>query len=67
MKTSVKILDLVKSNSNITIPELSHLIGVSERSIERNIKNLQDSKKLMRVGPDKGGHWEVINDESSQE
>jgi ATP-dependent DNA helicase RecG len=51
---------------SITIPELSQLIGVSERSVERNIKNLQDSKKLKRVGPDKGGHWEVINDESSQ-
>jgi DNA-damage-inducible protein D len=61
VKTSVKILELVKGNNSITIPELSQLIGVSERSVERNIKNLQDSKNLKRVGPDKGGHWEVIN------
>jgi ATP-dependent DNA helicase RecG len=50
---------------SITIPELPQLIGVSERSVERNIKNLQE-EKLKRVGPDKGGHWEVINYESSQ-
>jgi len=67
VKTSVKILELVKGNSSITIPELSQLIGLSERSVERNIKNLQDSKKLKRVGPDKGGHWEVIDDKSSQQ
>lgn len=43
----------------MTIPELAALIGVTERSIERNIKKLQEPGRLRRIGPAKGGHWEV--------
>jgi predicted HTH transcriptional regulator len=58
-KTSGKILTALKQDGNLTIPELSSLIGVTERSIERNIKKLQEQSRLARVGPAKGGHWEV--------
>jgi predicted HTH transcriptional regulator len=33
---------------------------VTERSIERNIRKLQDQGLLRRIGPAKGGYWEVI-------
>ena len=58
-KTSGKILEVIIENSAITIPELSILIGVTERSIERNIQKLQKEGKLKRVGPAKGGYWQV--------
>jgi len=58
-KTSEKILTALKQDGNLTIPELASLIGVTERSIERNIKKLQEHSRLARVGPAKGGHWEV--------
>ena len=35
-KTSGKILEFIKENAYITIPELSKKIGITERSIERN-------------------------------
>ena len=60
-KTSGKILDLISENNGITIPELSNKMGVTERTIERNLKKLQEQKKLSRVGGAKGGHWELIN------
>jgi len=59
-KTSVKILEAIKSNDQITIPELAEIIGVTTRSIERNLQNLQLEDKLARIGSDKGGHWEII-------
>ena len=59
-KTSGKILTALKQDGNLTIPELASLIGVTERSIERNIKKLQEQSQLRRVGPAKGGHWEVL-------
>ncbi|MDO9566211.1 MAG: ATP-binding protein [Candidatus Desulfaltia sp.] len=59
-KTSGKILELMKSNRGITIPELALEIGVTERSIERNIQNLRKEGIIQRIGPAKGGHWEVI-------
>ena len=60
MKASVKILELIKENSETTIPKLAKQIGITERSIERNIQKLQKENKLKRIGPDKGGHWEII-------
>ena len=60
-KKSEKILELIKANNVITIKELSDNIGISKRSIERNLKKLQDDNKLRRVGADKGGYWEIIN------
>jgi len=58
-KTSGKILTALKQDGNLTIPELASLIGVTERSIERNIKKLQEQGRLARVGHAKGGHWEA--------
>ncbi len=59
-KTSVKILAALKQDGSLTIPTLAAIIGVTERSIERNIKKLQAQNRLRRIGPAKGGHWEVI-------
>lgn len=59
-KTSGKILAALKQDGNLTIPELASLIGVTERSIERNIRKLQEQGRLRRIGPAKGGHWEVL-------
>jgi ATP-dependent DNA helicase RecG len=60
LKTSGKILDILRKHEHLTIPELARLIGVTERSIERNIRKLQEQSLLRRVGPAKDGHWEVI-------
>jgi Fic family protein len=60
VKTSGKILALIRENVLITIPELALLIGVTERSIERNLKKLQAENRLSRIGPANGGHWKVI-------
>ncbi|WP_027359919.1 Fic family protein [Desulforegula conservatrix] len=59
-KTSVKIIEELSLNRLLTIPELAEKIGVTARSIERNLKKLQDEGRLRRIGPAKGGHWEVI-------
>jgi len=60
VKTSGKILALIRENFLVTIPELAVSIGVSERSIERNLQKLQNESRLSRIGPAKGGHWKVI-------
>jgi DeoR/GlpR family transcriptional regulator of sugar metabolism len=57
LSASGKILAALKQDRNLTIPELAALIGVTERSIERNIKKLQEQGRLRRIGPAKGGLW----------
>ena len=60
VKTSVKILEYIAENPETTIPELAEVTGVTTRSVERNIRKLQDAGRLRRVGPAKGGHWKVL-------
>lgn len=57
----LKILRLVASNPYISQNDIAKVIGVTPRTIARNINALR-GKYLNRVGPDKGGFWEVIID-----
>lgn len=59
VKTSVKILFYISEKPEITIPELAEKIGITERSIERNIQKLQKENKLERIGSNKSGIWKV--------
>ena len=59
-KTSGKIIDALNKNCFMTIPELAHMIGISTRSIERNLQQLQKSGRLRRIGAAKGGHWGLL-------
>ena len=59
-KTSQKIMDLIKEDPYISTSKMAEIIGVDRRNIARNIKKLQEQGIVRRVGPDKGGFWEVI-------
>ena len=54
-----KILEFISQNKNITTKELSKEIGISTTAIENNITKLKEKGILKRVGPDKGGYWEI--------
>ncbi|HTN05887.1 winged helix-turn-helix transcriptional regulator [Agriterribacter sp.] len=56
-----RIINAMKDNKKITYTELSKLIGIAPTNVARNIKKLMESKKITRVGPAKGGHWEVVD------
>ncbi|MEA3343092.1 MAG: winged helix-turn-helix transcriptional regulator, partial [archaeon] len=58
-ENQMKILEELNKNSNATAKYLSSEIGISERKIKENIRKLKDKCLLKRIGPDKGGHWEV--------
>ncbi|MDE0518064.1 MAG: winged helix-turn-helix transcriptional regulator [Bdellovibrionales bacterium] len=60
MKTHMKILEILSSNPDITITELARQIDKSESAVWRVIQKLQKEGYLKRIGPDKGGHWEVV-------
>ena len=55
-----KILDSISTNKHITVPEIAKKVKISERKIKENIKKLKEKNLLKRIGPDKGGHWEVV-------
>jgi len=51
------IIESMKKKNTITIPEISILLKVTEKTIKRDIEKLRELNKIKRVGPDKGGHW----------
>jgi len=40
---------------------LAARLGKSERAVERAVKKLREANRLVRVGPAKGGHWQVVD------
>ncbi len=61
-KSSQKIMHLVRENNTITTTEMAESLGISRRAIVKQIDTLKKEGKLQRIGPDKGGHWEVLDE-----
>jgi ATP-dependent DNA helicase RecG len=59
-KTPGRILSMLADHPDATIADLAAATGVSARTIERNLRTLQGHNRIRRIGPDKGGRWEVI-------
>jgi predicted HTH transcriptional regulator len=57
-KASV-ILQLVRENPFISTTEMARQLGVSRQTIAKTILLLKKQNLLRRIGPDKGGHWEL--------
>ena len=58
-KASQKIIELMKNDPMITIADLAQLIGITERAVKMQIKKMKARDQIQRVGPDKGGRWQV--------
>jgi ATP-dependent DNA helicase RecG len=59
-KSSEKSLALLRKSPALTISDLAQQLGISQRAVEKQIENLKRNGTLRRVGPDKGGHWQVL-------
>ena len=55
-----KILNLFKESPTITGKQMSEILSVSQRTIERDLSALQKSGILRREGNDNGGVWVVV-------
>ncbi|WP_148706211.1 MarR family transcriptional regulator [Methanosarcina siciliae] len=53
------MLHFISENKYISAQELATLLGISSHAVEKQIANLKDKGLLKRIGPDKGGYWEV--------
>ncbi len=59
-KTRERILSLIRTSPRITTAELAAAVSLSVKGIEWNIRRLKAEGQLRRVGPDRGGRWEVL-------
>ena len=56
-----KIINLIKESPTITGKQMSEILSVSQRTIERDISALQKIGVLKREGKDNDGLWIIVN------
>jgi predicted HTH transcriptional regulator len=54
------ILDMISDTPTISRSDMAKELSLSIKTVRLLIEKLKASGRLRRVGPDKGGHWEVI-------
>ena len=60
MNTEIRhnsILNIIRENGNISAIEISKILNVSARTIERDLKELKEENKIEYVGSRKSGKW----------
>ena len=57
---SEKILALLRSEPRLPARLLAERLGISPRAVEKQLAKLREQWRLRRIGPAKGGHWQVM-------
>ena len=55
-----RIVKLIHGDPQISKKKMAEVIGISTTAVDKNIDTLKKQGILKRVGPVKGGHWEII-------
>ncbi|MDR2012487.1 MAG: Fic family protein [Rhodanobacter sp.] len=61
-KTAPAILTLLRRKPDMSFQQVAAKLGKSESAVKRAVRSLREAGRLRRVGPDKGGHWEIIGE-----
>lgn len=56
------IEDCVAQNVAVNTKYLSEKLNVNRKTIQRDMAHLQERKLIQWIGPNKGGHWEIIKE-----
>ena len=58
-KSSEKIMAVIREHPAASAQQIADIVGLSARAVEKHLSNLKVKGVLKRVGPDKGGRWEL--------
>lgn len=61
LKSREKIIALLSNDNTLTMAAIAKEIGITQKAVEKQIARLKADGIIKRIGPDKGGHWLVIN------
>lgn len=61
-----EILKIISKTPNISRLELSKQLRINQSAIQKHIANLKKQGILKRIGPDKGGYWQIVNDKKNR-
>lgn len=54
------LLRLLKAHPGLTAKQAAEQLGLSPRAVEKQLAALKVAGRLRRIGPNKGGHWQVV-------
>jgi ATP-dependent DNA helicase RecG len=54
------IINAMQQDPRISAAKIAMQLGVSSRSIEKRIRTMRENGIIRRIGPDKGGFWELL-------
>ena len=57
-----RIIEIIRNNPEITIPELAEKSGLTTRTIERKIAELKSFGILHRIGGRREGYWSLTDE-----
>lgn len=60
VESSEKILTRLRANGKLTALQLSQNLGLTKRAVEKQFAALKAAGRIRRIGPNKGGLWEVM-------
>lgn len=58
-KTTEKIIRILKERPYATAGQLAEELGLTVDGVDYNIRKLKKQGRIVRIGGDKGGHWEI--------
>lgn len=58
-KTTEKIIKILKERPYATAGQLAEELGLTIDGVDYNIRKLKKQGRIVRIGGDKGGHWEI--------
>ena len=60
-KAKAQLNEVLKANPQATVVIMMNATGLTRRGVEYQLKKLKTVQKIRRIGPDKGGYWEVLD------
>ena len=66
-KRQIEILILIKENPKISRRELSEKLSINPSAVQKHLKKLKEKRVLRRIGPDRGGYWEVVGGKKNEQ
>lgn len=55
-----KILSAIEQNPSAPQEGIAQVVGINRANVAKNLKKLVEMGLVKRIGPDRGGHWEVV-------
>lgn len=54
------VLELIASDAKVTVEQMAEALGMNKRNAQKHINQLVNDGVIVRIGANRGGHWEVV-------